>query len=476
MGDASLADHGGDLGTCKHDLQSPWWWFLLNALIKILTQWFLGIIYNLYFHPLAGFPGPKSFAASNIPHAYSLVQGLLPYKVTELHQRYGDVVRVEPNSLSFTNVASWKDIYSSRPPLLKDPVVYAQGIGGPDLLTVQNAEDHTRYKRLLTHAFSEKALREQEPLIKKYVDLFISKLQENAAGKKAQDMVLWYNYFTFELIGDLSLGESFGCLDQSDYHPWVAAVYNAFKLLHMTGAVCKFPFLKKVLDRLVPQSLKNAELEHYNFTKTKVQNRINLKTDRPDFMSYVLQENGKETGMTEREMIASFAILLLAGSETTSTTLSVATYQLLKNPETMARLVDEIRGSFDKEEDITMVSVNKLKYQLAVIEESLRIQAPAPGPMPRIVPGKGAKINGFWVPGGVSVSCLVMRCVLLAANRGLQTLVEMNAYTPAHVSSNFVEPYAFRPERWLNDPRFKDDVKGASQPFGVGPRACIGRK
>jgi len=268
-------------------------------------------------------------------------------------------------------------------------------------------------------------------------------------------MVLWYNYFTFDVIGDLSLGDSFGCLDKSDYHPWVAAVYNAFKLLHMTGAIGKFPFLKAILDRLVPQSLKDAELNHYSFTKTKVETRMRLATDRPDFMSYVLRENGKESGMTDKEIVASFAILLLAGSETTSTTLSVATYQLLRNPETMKRLVEEIRSEFDKEEDITMLSVNRLKYQLAVIEESLRIQAPAPGPMPRIVPGKGVTINGRWVPGG--------------------TLVEMNAYTPAHVSSNFREPFSFRPERWLGDPRFNADIKGASQPFGIGPRGCIGR-
>lgn len=106
--------------------------------------------------------------------------------------------------------------------------------------------------------------------------------------------------------------------------------------------------------------------------------------------------------MTEKEIISTFAVLLLAGSETTATLLSAVTFYLLKNPPTMQKLKTEIRTSFVNENEITQISVNKLKYQLAVLDEALRIHAPTPGGFPRIVPEAGREIDGQWVPGGVS--------------------------------------------------------------------------
>lgn len=38
----------------------------------------------------------------------------------------------------------------------------------------------------------------------------------------------------------------------------------------------------------------------------------------------------------------------------------------------------------------------------------------------------------------------------------------------------FLNANEFHPERWLDDPRFRNDQKRAAQPFAVGPRNCIG--
>jgi cytochrome P450 len=106
------------------------------------------------------------------------------------------------------------------------------------------------------------------------------------------------------------------------------------------------------------------------------------------------------------EMVSTFGIVILAGSETTATLLSAVTYLLLKHPEVMDKLVTEIRSSFKSEEDITQVSVNKLTYQMAVLEEALRIHPPAPLGFPRVVPGeKGQMVAGQFVPAGVCFSC-----------------------------------------------------------------------
>jgi len=94
----------------------------------------------------------------------------------------------------------------------------------------------------------------------------------------------------------------------------------------------------------------------------------------------------------------------MAGSETTSTLLSGATYLLLRNPEVLQKLTEEVRCSFDSEEDITLLSVSKLGYMLACLNEAMRCYPPVPVGFPRIIPkGRGSvKIANEVVPDDVS--------------------------------------------------------------------------
>ena len=72
-------------------------------------------IYNLFLHPLAGrFPGPKLWAASRLPFIYCLLTGKLIHRQRELHEKYGDVIRIAPDEVSFANERAWDDIYTFR--------------------------------------------------------------------------------------------------------------------------------------------------------------------------------------------------------------------------------------------------------------------------------------------------------------------------------------------------------------------------
>ena len=68
-------------------------------------------------------------------------------------------------------------------------------------------------KRKLSHGFSVKALSEQEGIVHDYVNKLIKQINVHAAGPGGDEMVKWYNFFTFDLIGDLAFGESFGSLN-----------------------------------------------------------------------------------------------------------------------------------------------------------------------------------------------------------------------------------------------------------------------
>lgn len=95
---------------------------------------------------------------------------------------------------------------------------------------------------------------------------------------------------------------------------------------------------------------------------------------------------------------------MLAGSETTATTLSGATYLLLTHPAALAALAREVRSAFASADEITLgsVSAGKLPYMLAVLNEALRLYPPVTSGLVRVVPAEGEQISGHYVPGGVS--------------------------------------------------------------------------
>lgn len=79
------------------------------------------------------------------------------------------------------------------------------------MIVVANHSDHARIRKLVSHAFSETALREQETILISYFDLLVSRLQEQIDGPTGGkvDIMSWYNFTTFDIIGfvDTSLVE-----------------------------------------------------------------------------------------------------------------------------------------------------------------------------------------------------------------------------------------------------------------------------
>jgi hypothetical protein len=193
-------------------------------------------IYRLYFHPLCEFPGPRLWAVSRFPYTYNLATGALPHRILQLHEQYGPIIRLAPGELSFTMEEAWSDIYGKqqgKPQLQKDQCqMYLAPNMAKSLLTEPNDASHGRMRRVFhiafssmdvdycrrnfSHAFSEKTLRESEPILQKYFDKLILQLRENVG--KPIDMVVWYEYTLFDTIGDLLFGRPFGCLEKSTTH------------------------------------------------------------------------------------------------------------------------------------------------------------------------------------------------------------------------------------------------------------------
>jgi hypothetical protein len=180
-------------------------------------------IYAVTLHPLASYKGPVLWTTNRILHTYHILRGTLPFKTADLHKKYGVVVRIGPNELSYIREEAWKDIYGHRPgkaELIKDMSSFAPPPGTAyGILTTPSTEDHTHIRRNLNHGFSDKALRDQEPRIMKYVELLIERLRDHSKDSPV-DICRWYNFTTFDIIGELFFGESFNLLESSEWDAW----------------------------------------------------------------------------------------------------------------------------------------------------------------------------------------------------------------------------------------------------------------
>lgn len=154
-------------------------------------------IYNVYFHPLRDFPGPKLWIAFPVISIIAQCVGEFDRYLMRFHRQYGEVVRFSDHCLSFATSSAWKDIYGATHPQMQRLDTRPPG-QPPNILFSSDAE-HARFRRALGTAFSEKAVREQEPLNRQYIDLMVQSLREKARTGELVDLTMWYNLCTFDI-------------------------------------------------------------------------------------------------------------------------------------------------------------------------------------------------------------------------------------------------------------------------------------
>ncbi|QDS74784.1 hypothetical protein FKW77_001909 [Venturia effusa] len=400
-------------------------------------------------------------ALSDIPGVIWTLQGRMPMNTRRLHDKYGSVVRLSPNEIAFNSVLAWNDIYGhriGRRDYAKDPIHVGAVDPMPGVSTISMADHdtHARQRKALSYGFSKKALWEQEDIMQEYVDKLMSNFQSFAKQPTVPfDIVKWFNFITFDVIGDLAFGEDFGCLEGGDYHWWIPMIFDAVKAGAIQQATRRFAApgssTQKWLMNLIPKDLAKGRQDHLAYSREKVTKRMNAKTDRKDFTHYIMKQS-EHYDLSEDEIIVNAALFI----ETTASSLASLANNLLRHPEIYAKLKHEIRSTFESEKDIRLERcMNELPYLTACIEENLRIFPPAPIGFLRSVNEGGDIIDGHAVPGGTSVS--------------------VSTWCAAHSADNFKDPDSFIPERYLNDPEYASDKKLASRPFSMGPRGCIGK-
>jgi cytochrome P450 len=175
-------------------------------------------------------------------------------------------------------------------------------------------------------------------------------------------------------------------------------------------------------------------------------------TDRGDVLSMLLLARDEEdgTGLSDQQVRDEVMTVLLAGHETTANVLTWTWFELGRNPRVFARLVEEVDHVTERRA-ITAEDLTRLPWNLAVIEEAMRMHPPAYNV------GREAchavTIGGHRLPKGAIVAVNIL---------GIHRRADY-----------YADPYSFSPERMLPDAK-QTRPRHHYLPFGAGPRVCIG--
>lgn len=301
-------------------------------------------IYCVTAHPLANVPGPKLCAFSRIPYWLMRVRGEDVDWMKKLHDQYGPMLRFGPTDVSYTVAQAWQEIYGPRvteKPLdfnlqpingKSRPVLSAtrnhQGLlatcfllirrtGVPNMLTLPT-EEHSRVRRLFLPAFSDRALKQQEPMFRKYVDLLMYKLGEvGEGGSKPVEMTQLLNFTTFDVMAELCFGENLGMLAKNEYSPWVRSIFQSLQMLSLVSIINYYPLLKAFFDRFEPKAINEQRVTHCRYAEERVNKRLQSGSENPDVWNLVLNAEATDKGLTIEEMHSNAELFMLAGSETT---------------------------------------------------------------------------------------------------------------------------------------------------------------
>jgi cytochrome P450 len=180
-----------------------------------------------------------------------------------------------------------------------------------------NTENHTRVRRLFSPAFSERALKQQEPLFRKYASLLIHKIAEvGEEGKKPVEFTQLLNFTTFDVMAELCFGENLNLLAKNEYSPWVRSIFESLKMLPVASMINYYPILNALFTRFEPKSVTQQRVTHCKHSEERVNRRLKAGSEKPDIWNLVLAaEEGK--GLTLEEMHSNSELFMLAGSETT---------------------------------------------------------------------------------------------------------------------------------------------------------------
>ncbi|KAL6252557.1 hypothetical protein RBB50_000276 [Rhinocladiella similis] len=400
--------------------------------------------------PLAKVPGPWYTIFTSVVLKYKeFTHGRRLY-IHELHQRYGPVVRLSPDEVSFATVDAIKEIYMSGGSGYDKTPFYSlfTQFNTRTLFSTLIRGDHSYMKRYLADRYANSNIMKPDILlgISEHVKDFLVQCTKACSSQGYADIYIFLHCFALDGVTH-QLFHPYGThanRDEKDYQLMKELSYH--DSLKSNVALYYLPWASDIIHYFNPP--KPAPLSNeYVLSASSASN------PSPFSLLSKLQVQAKATNMPSYAVPAECKDHLAAGVDTTGDGLCFLMHYLsLPNPESQ-----NVQSLLHKElVENPSTPFDQLPYLDAIVKEGLRCFPPIPMSFPRYVPQEGSMIEGYFMPGGTIVSC--------------------QPYTIHKEPSVFPQPLQFRPERWLDE-----DAQAVAErnrwffAFGVGGRGCLGR-
>ena len=426
---------------------------------SILTLCFVYFIIEPWvFSPLRKIPGPWKAVYTKWWLVRVTVHGKRAKTIHELHQIYGPWVRISPNEVSTCDTAAITPIYGVNSAYMKTEFYTYQLRGEPELFTMSDRMAHARRRRELSHLFSMSTITEYAPVINKQVHLCMDYIAAQGRSGQVSNLYDWWHYLSMDITCDLSFGSTFNMLQEGASNAYIKDLYGSLQIEPIRW---HFGWLNRYAAWAPLKFVRDAEacsVRAMNRGARIVQDYIANpeKKRRKDLLQKMLDardENG--SALSIETLNTEAAGIILAGSHTTSSSLTWIVWRVMKDESVLHRMLTELDSALfglPKNEVPPHSKLEHLPYFNCVIKEGLRIDTAVPGSTPRYVPRGGTVINGVALPGGAIVSA--------------------QAYSCHRDPDVFPEPEKFKPERWMKE---TPEMRRLYIPFGAdGPRKCIG--
>ncbi|KAK4225379.1 Pisatin demethylase [Podospora fimiseda] len=451
-----------------------------TAVLVPLVALFIWTVVAWIRSPLRRYPGPFLAGFTDLWRVRLVFTNRYADIIKELHEKYGPVVRIGPNTLDLDYPELLKTIYGTDGKWLKSDMYYSncnmvEGKRNYNVFSEMNQVTHANMKRPIVKYFTLGNVLTLEPHLNVVISDMIKEIDKRFVIGTPKDFEFgdWISFFTWDALSDATFSRRYGYLSSGTDHD--QTILLASKSVSYFAVCSQMPWLDSILDknpiiRLGPPYLDTGLKIAMNALSDRLAgNDKHYNPSRPDYLHHFIQSKSTHPEyVSDRTILAYLVVNILAGADTTGITLTAIFHYVLSSPQCYAKLVQEVRElGFSKDEIIPYNKARQLQYLEACIREGMRLNPVVGMVLERVVPNSGLVLpDGSVVPAGTNVGA--------------------NAYIVGRNKGAFGEDAdEFRPERWLRDEEVGETEEGfkarllkmnaADFSFGGGSRVCLGR-
>lgn len=176
------------------------------------------LLYNLFLHPLRHIPGPPLAKVSRLWARVGNFHGCKSERVHAAHQKYGSVVRVGPNELSFADPAAVREIYTNDVFVKEETFYRAKRIFHENhMFSFRDPEAHKQRRKLLSRGFSQASMLDFESSMSDKIKEMLDQWAVRAPDGPL-NVYPWAHWLGFDIVYNLMFDEDPGSLRAGKPH------------------------------------------------------------------------------------------------------------------------------------------------------------------------------------------------------------------------------------------------------------------